>query len=188
MSAVEDAKRALQACEDGIALITAQQKANQALVDDYNMRHKAWEARRDAANQAWNIENSQRQDQQRAWDARFNDILRGKQGEIRNAGCGLAGSNPGCPGGWHDVGQDGCKTNCVSFGLFGTACTDGWNRRCQRNDDVSRNESTAQTINERGQRPGDYNNPQFAEGEPQPSQQNQTPINIACCANVANVV
>ena len=34
----EDAKRALKACEDSIALMKAQQKANQALVDDYNKR------------------------------------------------------------------------------------------------------------------------------------------------------
>ena len=36
MTVLDDAKRALQACEDGIALLTAQQKSNQLLVNDYN--------------------------------------------------------------------------------------------------------------------------------------------------------
>ena len=104
MSAVDEAKRALKACEDGIALIMAQQKANQALVDDYNRRSADVTAKREAYNAA----KSERQRQQQDWDARKNAIKRDLLGELIDAGCATKGTQPGCPGGWKGVSSRGC--------------------------------------------------------------------------------
>lgn len=183
---VADAKAALDACKEGIALITAQQKANEALSTDYNNRLRDWEARKTTFNGTREANKSARGKAQQDWDTRYDQWYRNRR-EVYNAGCGLCGSNPGCPGGSNDVGNDGCKTNCVDT-LFGRACTDGCNRRCQRNDETSRNEATNNTNNERGAKPGNFNDPEFSEQQPTEPQQNQTPINIACCANVTSIV
>lgn len=179
---VADARAALQACENGVALITAQQRSNQALVDNDNQRRRAWEERRNIFNTTRNRNKNARENAQRDWDNRYNEWYRDRR-NIFNAGCGLVGSNPGCPSGSNDVGHDGCWTNCV-----GSWCTAGHNRRCQRTEETSRTESINNTNRERGPRPDNFNEPEFSEIEPRPSAQNQTPINITCCANVTSVI
>ena len=174
---VADAKAALKACEDGIALITAQQKSNQVLTDDYNDKLRAWESRRNAANNEWDRLNTQRQNSQRDWDNRFKDILRRWADEKVNAGCGGCGTNPGCWSGWREVGQHGC-------GWLNGQCE----HECRRNGDLAQSETFNQIKREKGDRPGDYNEPKFSEGKPEPPAQNLTSIDLACCANVSNIV
>lgn len=186
---VADAKAALKACEDGIALMTAQQKSNEVLTSDYNSRLASWESRKTTHNNNWGNSERDRQNAQASWDTRYNEWYSHLR-KVYNAGCGLCGSNPGCPGGSNDVGNDGCETNCVWFGwpINKNACTAGCNRRCQKNEETARNESITNTNNERGGRPGNYNEPKFSESEPVKPAQNLTPINIACCANTVSIV
>ena len=57
---------------------------------------------------------------------------------------------------------------------------------CSRNDDTATREANDKTTIERGPRPADYTEPWPQ--DPAPIQQNQTPITIACCANVSNII
>lgn len=186
---VADAKAALKACEDGISLMTAQLKSNEVLVKDYNSRLASWESRKTTHTNNWENANRNRKNTQASWDARYQEWYSDIR-KVYNAGCGLCGSNPGCPGGSNDIGNDGCETNCVWFGwpINKNACTAGCNRRCQKNEETARNESITNTNNERGGRPGVYNEPTFSEPEPVKPAQNVTPINIACCANTLSIV
>jgi len=165
---------ALDACKKGIALLTAQQKTNKALVDDYNTRLTAWEARRDAANTVRNANKTSRQNAQTDWDNRKQNHKNDALKERQNAGCGACGTNPGCPSGWEWAGRHGCGWGNM-----------GCENECKRSDAEANAEANRRTG---GSRPEVYDDPPFSEGKPTESAQNQTPINIACCENTLNVI
>lgn len=171
---VADAKAALDACQNGIALMTAQQKSNQVLVNDYNRRHLAWEARRNTANQVRNQNKINRQNAKDDWDNRRQNNKNEAANDRENAGCGLCGSNPRCRADWAWVGSHRCA-------WLGSQCEN----ECRRTSENVEAEADRRTG---GSEPHVYDDPPFSEGEPAPSQQNTTPINISCCANVLNVV
>ena len=183
---VADAKAALKACEDGIALIRAQQKANQVLVDDYNKRTQDVQSKRDK----YGVEKKAREDVQRDWDKRKTDIFNGNQEEKRwnscvaTWDCDAGKHDDWCRNdfgdGWYHSGKD---QNCGACGKHGCTQCHGI---CKKTDDKRWQEASDQTARERGGRPGDYN-------EPWPNdaaaiEQNKTPVDIACCANVATIV
>lgn len=104
MSAIEDAKRALKACEDGIALITAQQKSNEVLVKDFNDRSRGVTAKRDAYQAA----KSERERQQQDWDSRRDQIKNKLLDEKEERGCAVRTNKPPCRDGWHGVDSRSC--------------------------------------------------------------------------------
>ena len=69
MTVLDDAKRALQACEDGIALLTAQQKSNQLLVNDYNKRTLEVENKR----KTYNVAKAEYDNKLANWTAKTGD-------------------------------------------------------------------------------------------------------------------
>ena len=174
-----DAKAALKACEQGIALIIAQQKSNAALVADYNARSADVTAKRDAYNNA----KRDRENVQRDWDNRKNDIANAKRGESRDTWKHEAFNSNGdwCNNeisGWEDDGD-----RDVGW-VDGGCCRH--RRRCKKGGGLVDREANEQTTNEKGGRPGNYNEPW--PNDAAPVTQNQTPINIACCANTTNIV
>jgi hypothetical protein len=158
-----DAKKALDACEEGIKLLAAQQVANQALVDSDNANRIAWEGRRNTANANWSAGDLARKKAQAEWQHRFDQ----SKIERINKQCGQTG----CDSGWVRLDTPECHKDKgkASYAV------------CQRTDDTAREHAG-------GPKPPDFNDPGFSEGEPGKSAQNTTPINIACCANVATVI
>lgn len=181
----EDAKRALKACEDGIALLTAQQKANQALVDDYNKNLTAWQARKNTADDKWTRENSDRIKAQEQWDANVNAKAEQKRNDSSNWNNCVVWNETSA--GKHD---DWCRNDKGDSGWYhagqdGAGCAWGWGKGvCKKNDDLRLREAKS----ELGPRPANYQEPKFSETKPTESAQNQTAINVACCANTLNVV
>lgn len=168
---VADSKAALDACQNGIDLMTAQQKSNQTLVNDYNLRHKAWEARRNTADNTWNQANTNRQNDQRSWDNKFSEH---KSAHLNDEI-------------WTDCNTNSCPADYSKYLDHSYCWNDGINKYKQKCG-ISDQHAIYLATKEVGNRPPDYNTPKFSEGEPSPSQQNTTPINISCCANVLNVV
>ena len=181
----EDAKIALKACEEGIALMKAQQKANQVLVDDYNKNLTAWEAKKSTADTTWASENSTRIKAQEQWDANVSAKAeeKRKDEQIWN-NCAIwdetsAGKHTNwCVNdkgeGWYHSGQAGQA-----------GCPKGQGKGMCKKDDALR---LREAKSELGARPVNYQEPKFSETKPTTPSQNQTAINVACCANVLNVV
>ena len=167
-------KETLEECKKGIELLRARVKTNGALVEDRNTRYKAWEARRDAANNKWNEENTNRQNAQRDWDNRKNEIRNHLLAEDKWMGCGGCGTNRGCDGGYQFNRNEMCGGLCQSV--------------CRRNWDTAERDADNWIRGERGHRPGNYNEPKFSEGAPDPAQLDTTPITVGCCANQTNVI
>lgn len=161
MSVVE-AKAALKACQDGIALITAQQKSNDALSKDYNTRLASWESRKNTHNANWENANRDRKNVQANWDNTFN-FARNKR---NTQNC----DDQGCWAGWERVSIENC-------GFMGA----GRQAVCRPTESLAKQDAG-------GNRPSDYNEPRFSEERPNPPSQNQTLINIACCANTLSIV
>ena len=172
--AIATAKLAMDNCNSGLDQIKAMIRSNQSLVDDFNSRHSAWESKRDTANALWNTKNTARQNDQSNWDNDYNNILRSKQQEVHNAGCGGCGTNPGCASGWHESGHHGC-------GFWNGQCE----RECMQNDDTARNNARTQKGNNR---PSNYNEPQFSDTEPTMPAENTTNVSIHCCSDVQNII
>ena len=170
-----DAKAALQACENGIALITAQQKSNQVLINDFNNRQAQWEARKNAYDTDQNNNVKARDDSIAIWDRRHTEWVNALRDQTINAGCGGAGTNPGCPSGFYQTGEHWCN------GI-------GRERECKRTDAELNKQATIGIQNERGPREQRWIRSSFPQVAPAQPQQNQTTINIACCANVSTIV
>ena len=185
MSEVEDAKRALKACEDGIALITAQQKSNQALVDDYNKRTIEVVN----AQNTWGKNKKIREDSQISWDNKKKEIYDNNQEEKLWLHCTSTFDNDDKRNKWciNDFGQgwEYSRNNrkCDQVRPCSLGFCKGF---CQKTDVKRWDEAVKQVIKEIGPRPANYN-------EPKPQnvaeiKQNQTPINIACCAATTNII
>jgi hypothetical protein len=189
---VADAKRALAACEDGVKIIQATQKSNQVLIDDYNNRHKEWEAKKNASNTTWEANNKARQDAQTAWDRKKQDFFNGNQESKWWNNCSPTWE---ADSGKHD---DWCR-NDFGDGWYhsGKVCGQDpcgfWNQGsckgiCSKTDNKRWNEATQSTIREKGNRPDNYNDPRFSDSEPRTPEQNKTSFSLACCSNITNVI
>jgi len=161
-----EAKRSLEACENGVNQMIAISKSNQekvnyhndTLISEYNRKWDDWKNRRD-----------QRGREQQDWDRRYNEERNARRGD-KEGRSGACGSVPGCPGGFREVS---------SWYNWGNASC---NKECQRNDDDA--DRIAREKN--GNKPGDFN-----ETEPQrpsPPEQNNSNINISCCANITQII
>jgi hypothetical protein len=192
---VADAKRALQACEDGIALITAQQKSNQVLTDDYNDKLRAWESRRNAHNQKYgNWENKRGEYSKYGnYDAR-QEFNSNETDWSRD--CSVCWSSCNYPSA-SDWADGNCKRWAQERGLIHSDeyyyngkwwhDNDGGDGACGKKKVRYQCDRRPNKIEEWK---NDYfkNKPTFTEGEPQKPAQNLTSINLACCANVSNIV
>lgn len=186
MSAIEQAKQAMDNCNAGLDQIKAMIKSNQALVEDFNKRHTAWQSKRDTANSNWNNNNTTRQNSQRDWDTKRDNIYNDKGNDRKvTGGAGCQSHADWCTNdfgtGWTD---DGDENHAWENGN----CCCRHHRRCKKTDQQRKDEANQQTKDEMGERPGDYNEPHFSETEPQPPSQNLTNINMTCCANVQNII
>lgn len=167
---VADAKAALEACQIGIDEAKALRLSNQVLVEFYNKNVKDVYTKREIYQNA----KKEREIKQTEWDNNRSRIYiaKGKERQsTRNGGC--VSRESWCKNdygdGWEDDGQIdhwGCEKK----------------RNCKKTHDTKINEAN----DEVGARPGNYNEPW-----PQDAAnvvQNNTAINISCCANVFNVV
>jgi hypothetical protein len=165
----EDAKRALEACEKGVNEMIAISKANQEKVDSYHNSevpeyNRRWED--------WKNQKNNREKEKSDWDRRRDEKAHSKSGDRHHGPCeGWNHINHGCPSGWEDDGNGG---HGCSKGFGKKACKKSWNLRLE------------EAAREIGSKPGD-----FTDQEPQrpsPPTQNQSNINIACCANITQVI
>lgn len=187
MTVLDDAKRALQACEDGIALLTAQQKSNQLLVNDYNKRTLEVENKR----KTYNVAKAEYDNKLANWTAKTGDYNNFKKYNGKNNqfwanetdgtcwwGENWNGAHEWCHNKANEKGYDGENYWAKSWGW----CSGRYgNFLCKKADDVVENQIF------------EYNKvkPVFSEQWPPdaaPIVQNQTPVNIACCSNVTNVI
>ena len=192
---IADAKRALQACEQGVSEMIAQQKSNQVLVDDYNNRLKAWEAKRDAAaviyknweNKSDSYSKYKNLDANQEFDSHDTDWSR--DCSVCWSACNYPSSS-----GWAD-------TNCQNWARERNLVhsneyyyngnyrhdSDGGDGACGKKKVRYKCSRRPSAINEWV---ASYNaaRPVFTEKEPLKPAQNQTPISLACCANTLNIV
>ena len=183
----EDAKIALKACEDGIALLTAQQKANQALVDDYNKRSL------DVVNKrsTYNTAKTEFEKKLAEWTSKTGAYSNFKKYDGKNNQFWANETDGTCWWGenW-DKAHEWCHNKANEKGYDGeNYWAKQWggcygrhgNFLCKKTDDVVNNQIYEY----------DKNKPVFTEQWPPdaaPISQNLTSMNITCCANVLNVV
>ncbi|MEY3422214.1 MAG: hypothetical protein RIR48_2517 [Bacteroidota bacterium] len=194
---LDDAKRALKACEDGIDTAKAIYKSNQALIDKHNnvdvparkTEQQTWDKAKadfEAKYSRWD----QKKDEYEKWsgivgsiDTTFNKSL-GWYNDCRDKS-NTSDTNWQC--GWeaenvHKLYDPWGFYAYESFRTGGIGPCHWFDVRCKRKD------SSKQKINT------DYNKekPQFTGGEKpkdlQPPEQNKTQISISCCANILNVI
>lgn len=176
--ALKTAQEAMNNCTKAVNLVTAQIASNQALIDNYNnIRIPEYNARKDA----WNKNKTERQIAQQQWDEKKNQLFDQYKKEDFYQNCGVLGpGNSGrCDGDFYEHRRD-----CCSRGVFGECWTE--KKICRRTDGKCDSDAREQTRRERGDRPGDWVEP--APDAPAPPQQNATPVNVTCCANIQNIV
>jgi hypothetical protein len=130
-----------------------------------------------AALSVWENRRTQREQSQRDWDNRRNKIKSEKLNEDMYMGCGGCGTNRGCDSGW--------KWHRNNNGCNGLGCE----QVCRRDDNTAQREADDQTRNERGDRPGDFNEAKPEDKKGDFYHKDTMPINSAinCCANIANI-
>jgi hypothetical protein len=132
-----------------------------------------------AAIAVWDNRRVERENAQRDWDNRRNQIKSEKLDEWREGGCGGCGTSGKCDGGgWHEDHVARC-------GWLNALC----NRKCKRDDGQAEKEANDQTRNERGDRPSNFNEAKPVDGQGDFYHKNLMPTNtvINCCANIANI-
>jgi len=135
-----------------------------------------------AALSTWENRKREREQSQRDWDNRRDQIKSDKEKEDREAGCGGCGTNQNCDqahgSGWNWNRTDRC-------GLWNAQCK----FICRRSGDLAFREANDQIRNERGDRPGDFNEskPVDKQGDFYHKELIQLEnIGINCCSNSIN--
>lgn len=175
MSSSDYAKKTLDQCRKGIDKAKAAIKRNQELADKYNKDVKAWEKQKNEFTAAWNSRKEAHENKIKSWQDRYDVIKSDLAGEKISAGCNSAGFEGHCPGGWRQVEHVWCRGALRE-------------RICMRNNDTVEREAGDRTRNERGSKPGPFNEPPFSKIKPPEPTQNRSQINLACCSNVTNIV
>ena len=184
---ISDAKRALQECEKGIQLLTAQQRSNQVLVDDYNKRSQEVNEKRNI----YNTNKSNYEGKLFRWTNKKDEYSKYQKYDGVNRefwanetdGTCWWGENWGAANEWcnnkaYQKGYDGENYWAKSWRSCNARRGDFL---CKKDDNIANQQVTQ------------YNNdkPQFNEQLPPdaaPIQQNTTPVNISCCANTMNII
>lgn len=180
----ENAKRALEACEKGVELMIATAKSNQEITNDYNNRlipeyNAKWDE--------WKKRKEQRRRDIDDWENKVNQRAESKRDDSKQWNncvatweCDAGKHHDWCRNdfgdGWYHAGKN---QNCGACTIFGCSQCHGI---CKKDDGLRRREA----ISEIGNRPADFN-----ETEPQrptTPEQNDTNINIACCANITQIL
>jgi hypothetical protein len=163
----------LDTCTNGLNQLKAIVRSNQVLVDAYNTDKANYKTSYDAQLTTYNTNKQTRQNAQTDWDNKRDAIKTDLRDVTKGAGRGLCGTNPGCPSGWHWYQNDN-KLDCEQI--------------CKRNVDTLDNDSNTQAVNDNGNRPSDFNDPQPQNNPPTPPAQNTTNVQIKCCANLTNII
>uniref|UniRef100_A0A6C0DZM2 Uncharacterized protein n=1 Tax=viral metagenome TaxID=1070528 RepID=A0A6C0DZM2_9ZZZZ len=163
-----EAKRSLEACENGVNQMIAISKANQEKVDYYNNTEIPEFNRKQ---EEWKIRGNDRRRDQDNWRKRYEDEKNKLSGEEEVKSCGGIWTNEGCSGGWRKIEDRHCGAlNAQRQSV------------CRRNDD-----EVERIARERvGPRPGDFN--EMEPQRPSPPEQNNSNINISCCANITQII
>jgi len=179
-----EAKRALETCEAGVQLMIATARANQAKVDEYN---NVTIPRYNVDFEEWKKKRDQRVREQQEWENNVNQRAESKRGDSRQWNncvatweCDAGRHDDWCRNdfgdGWYHAGKE---QNCGACTIWGCSQCHGI---CKKDDGLRRREA----ISEIGRRPDNFN--ETEPRRPSPPEQNMTPNNITCCANVTQVV